>query len=95
MLLYLVDVSDYYRKAYINKADLVYWRILYSNCNVLKSKSIIKANYLKHQYTEICKDDNVILCQTILLKKYRLFFQNWIFDLDLGLDVSNMDCLYQ
>ena len=67
MLLYLVDVSDY-RKAYINKANLVYWRILYKNCNILKSKSIIKANYIKHQYAEICKDDNVILCQTILLK---------------------------
>ncbi len=94
MLLYLVDVSDY-RKAYINKANLVYWRILYKNCNILKSKSIIKANYLKRQYAEICKDDNVILCQTILLKRYRLFFQNWIFDLDLGLDVSNIDYLYQ
>lgn len=94
MLLYLVDVSDY-RKAYINKANLVYWRILYKNCNILKSKSIIKANYLKHQYAEICKDDNVTLCQTVLLKIYRLFFQNWIFDLDLGLDVSNIDYLYQ
>lgn len=94
MLLYLVDVSDY-RKAYINKANLVYWRILYKNCNILKSKSIIKANYLKHQYAEIYKDDNVLLCQTILLKRYRLFFQNWIFDLDLGLDVSNIDYLYQ